>query len=408
MNDYKYNIIHPKLEVARYKIMTKIFNKFFKILQKYNPNINREKSDTIITLFCWKNLTNIDPVIPYQKKYNYDQLIIDLSTYKFNPDIIIKKLKIEKLLSKYIKKFDSFYNSIDLHKKINVINNNNTFIYKNKFIVESNQIIVDKLNKHFDLTIEKLKVMKKQYSSDEYFDNINKNVLFFCILYRYKLMSAGNQQLSVLTSFKEDLKNKFSVKTELFGSCLNRYFDNYCSLFYDLEKYFGSLGNFFNQTFTEGLYFANPPFDEDIMENMAEKILSSLDNTNKPLGFIITVPVWDTATQQKIATKCNNLNSIIKIQNSKNSELMITKKSKDFLPIDTTKYKCADLIKSSKYLYKEYTFCKKDFPYYSFAQNRIINASNTYIFIVKNSQLSFNLQLFESILYNNKLYHIKE
>ena len=120
-------------------------------------------------------------------------------------------------------------------------------------------------------------------------------------------------------------------------------------------------------------------------------LLSFLNNTNKPLGFIITVPIWDNYTQLKIAKRCNIYN-ITEIHKSKT---------------ETIKYKCADLIKSSKYLYKEYTFCKKDFPYYSFAQNRIINASNTYIFIVKNDLLQFDTNLFESILHNNKLHYIR-
>jgi hypothetical protein len=370
MNDYKYNYIHPKLEIARYKIITKIFNTFYNILQKYNSNISRNKSDTMITLFCWKNITNIDPVIPYNSKYNYDQLIIDLSTFNFNPKKILKKFNIEKLLSKYIKKFDDYYKNINKNKKIIITQTDTSLIYKDKYIVEFSKETIDKLNKHLQI----------QYFSKDY--NIDKNVLFFCILFRYKLMSAGNQQLSVLTSFKEDLKNKFLVKTELFGSCINRYFDNYCSLFYDLEKYFGSLGNFFNQTLTEGLYFANPPFDEDIMERMAKKILLSLDNTNKPLGFIITVPVWDKYTQELLAKKCNNQYNNI---------------------TDSVKYNCKDIIEKSKYLYKKYIFCKKDFPYYSFTEKRIIYASNTYIFIVKNNLLHFNINLFESILYNNNL-----
>lgn len=363
MNDYKYNYIHPKLEIARYKIITKIFNTFYNILQKYNSNISRNKSDIMITLFCWKNITNIDPVIPYNSKYNYDQLIIDLSTFNFNPKKILKKFNIEKLLSKYIKKFDDYYKNINKNKKIIITQTDTSLIYKDKYIVEFSKETIDKLNKHLQI-------------------NIDKNVLLFCILFRYKLMSAGNQQLSVLTSFKEDLKNKFLVKTELFGSCINRYFDNYCSLFYDLEKYFGSLGNFFNQTLIEGLYFANPPFDEDIMERMAQKILLSLDNTNKPLGFIITVPVWDKYTQELLAKKCNNQYNNI---------------------TDSVKYNCKDIIEKSKYLYKKYIFCKKDFPYYSFTEKRIIYASNTYIFIVKNNLLNFNINLFESILYNNNL-----
>lgn len=39
---------------------------------------------------------------------------------------------------------------------------------------------------------------------------------------------------------------KFENQFELFASAINTYTNNYCSLFYDIEQYFGSQGNIFN------------------------------------------------------------------------------------------------------------------------------------------------------------------
>ena len=79
--------------------------------------------------------------------------------------------------------------------------------------------------------------------------------------------------LGTLTKFKKDLSEQYSINFELFGSCFNHVYNKYCSLYYDLERYFGSVGNFFNIKLNEGIYFANPPFDETIMRNMGRQLL---------------------------------------------------------------------------------------------------------------------------------------
>jgi hypothetical protein len=368
----KYNIIHPKLEIAREKVIKIIFGKLFNICKKYNSNINEDKINTYITLFCWKNLTNIDSVIPYRydNNYDYEQLKTDLQTLKLDANIVLKELDIESLLKLYIDKFDRFYKKLDTKKKINIKVENNKIIYKQKYYVEYTNKIIDKLNKFYD----------NKYNNDKY-------ALFFCVLYRYKILDGGNQQLAMDFNFKEDLKKNFNLNIELFGSCINRYFDSYCSLFYDVEKYFGSLGNFYDVKPIRGLYFANPPFDEKLMSDMATKLIKYLADSEKdkePLGFIITVPVWDAEMQKKIAKQCN-INYIT----------------------DVSGYECKDIIKRSGYLYGEYVFCKNNFPYYSYAQDRYIKASNTYIFIIKNTFLNIDLGLFEKLLTKNKLFHIK-
>lgn len=370
--EYKYNIVHPKLEIVREKIIKIIFEKLFNICKKYNSNINEDKVNTYITLFCWKNLTNIDYVIPYRydNNYDYEQLKNDLQTLKLDANTILKELDIENLLKLYIDKFDRFYKKLDTKKKINIKLENNKIIYKQKYYVQYTNKIMDKLNKFYD----------NKYSNDKY-------ALYFCLLYRYKILDAGNQQLAMDFNIKEDLKKHFNLNVELFGSCINRYYDNYCSLFYDVEKYFGSLGNFFDVKPIKGLYFANPPFDEKLMGSMATKLIKYIadsESIKEPLGFIITVPVWDAEMQKKIAKTCNT-----------------------YYITDEKGYECKDIIKRSGYLYKEYVFCKNNFPYYSYTQDRYIRASNTYIFIIKNKFLNIDLELFEKLLIKNKLFCIK-
>jgi hypothetical protein len=345
--DYKHNIIHPKLEIIRSLIIKHFINRFHNIINKYK-SINEINSEDIILRFIWKNISSNDPVLPYTN-YNLKQLIDDLHRFDLDPKIILNELKLDKLIKKYNQIFDLHYDKIKNKNISNIIitNKNNCLLYKNYKIC---------YNRH----------IYKQL--DKFYNNkfINKDVLFFCLLYRYNYMEAINQQLSIPYSIKQKLKDKYNVNFELFGSGINRYYDNYCSLFYDLEKYFGSMGNFFNIELIEGLYFANPPFDEDIMANMAIKLLDSLKKTNKPLGFIINIPMWDYKISIEIKNKCNT-------------------------PVAFNKpYLCYDLLRKSKFFYKEYIYCKNEFKYYNIKKDKYVPAVNTFIIIIKNNLLNIN------------------
>ena len=68
----KYTAIHPKLEIKRKKIIERLFMKFYEMCKKYDKNVKKYKTDIYVTLFCWKNITDIDPVIPYKKNNDYN------------------------------------------------------------------------------------------------------------------------------------------------------------------------------------------------------------------------------------------------------------------------------------------------------------------------------------------------
>jgi len=364
---YFYETIHPKLEIIRYKFLFNIFNIFFKICNKYNKHIIKPKTNDIIIRFIWKNITDIDPVIPYKKNnsYDYKQLIIDLENFGCDPIKVLHELNIEQTLSKFIKKYNKFYNEYDFQKEYFIQNDeiNKLLLYK-KYHVKYNDKILTKLNYHFKNLNNTIQ---------------NKLGIIFCLLYRYSYLDADSQQLAIDLNFKQDLKNTFNVDIEMFGSGINRFFKNYCSLFYDIEQYFGSIGNFFTIQPIQGLYMCNPPYDEDLMEQMAINIVKHLNNTDKPLGFIITVPIWDKTMRIKISNICKS---------------KITR----FIH-----YKCKEVFVKSKYLYKEYVFCANNFPYYSFILDKIIYASPTYIFIVKNNLIQIDLNIFNSLLLKNNL-----
>ena len=85
------------------------------------------------------------------------------------------------------------------------------------------------------------------------------------ILFRYQLLGSNNNQLGVLPNVLKKMKNDFGLNFECFASSINSIFKNYCSLYYDIEKYFGSKGNFFNLKPISGTFSFNPPYQSKLM-----------------------------------------------------------------------------------------------------------------------------------------------
>ncbi len=112
------------------------------------------------------------------------------------------------------------------------------------------------------------------------------------LLMLYEFMGTSNIHLGIPPIFKG---------VELFGSPLNTHNDLYCSPF-KIESAFGSLGSFFEYTFhADGLYLCNPPFSEDVIKQMALRLVQILDETEHSVVVVVTVPVWDQESQKKIS-----------------------------------------------------------------------------------------------------------
>lgn len=354
---YKYSNIHPKLEITREYFIKALFDKFHGICIKSNPQFPKHKSIDFMTRFCWKNESDIDPVIPYNASGNYeiDQLKTDLTNYGFDAKNILTQLNIAQVLNDSMKKFGQVYDSINPTEQIQVQKQYDVLTY-DRWTVDCSEQIFDKLERFYNGKFP------------------NKLALYFCILYRYNILDADNQQLSVNIDLKKELTQKFNIDWEMFGSCFNRSFHNYGSIYYDLERYFGSVGNFFSNDYISGLYMANPPFDETIMKNMALKLIDCLDKTTMPLGFVIVIPVWDFNTMQKISHVC---------------------KTKY---VNMGPYAVYDILLASKYYTKHYTFCKNNFPYFNFKKNTLMGATNTFIIILKNDAMQLDMQKMNYVL----------
>jgi hypothetical protein len=99
----------------------------------------------------------------------------------------------------------------------------------------------------------------------------------------------------------KQMNTDYNLNYECFASAINCTFPHYCSVYYDVERFFGSFGSFFNLTPIKGTFGLNPPYQKEIIETSIKKALEHLeesDKNNKELTFIITIPIWDKEGQE--------------------------------------------------------------------------------------------------------------
>ena len=85
------------------------------------------------------------------------------------------------------------------------------------------------------------------------------------------------------------LAENFGVEFECFASPLNQHFERFCSLFPDVDRWWGSKGSFFDWEPVSGSFEVNPPFDAFSVEALFRAILRALEASDAPLSYIVIV-----------------------------------------------------------------------------------------------------------------------
>lgn len=125
-------------------------------------------------------------------------------------------------------------------------------------------------------------------------------VLLGTMVMRYASLLVGGQQWALPIELHRYMVENYQVTIEGFASPINSQILNidthlhYCSLFYDTDAIYGSLGSFFGNTFNNCHVYANPPYVDAIMNATADKVIDSCRNANF-VRFFITVPEWTDA-----------------------------------------------------------------------------------------------------------------
>ncbi len=228
---------------------------------------------------------------------------------KFNKNLTNNNQVVDKIISNLNKSYNEALKKLDEYKKSDSFNSSKYFYNLEKTEINQNRYGQNKRFYKFKIFTEiktfsnRLKNilnnilipvdiydrLKDKYSGkQEFFD-----ILIWTMTYRYQILGSNNNQLGVLPENLLKLKEDFGVNFELFGSSINFTLDNYCSLYFDVEKYFGSSGNFFNFDIKSGVYSFNPPYQNDIIEKGISKLLNVLEDDKNLYTFIITIPIWD-------------------------------------------------------------------------------------------------------------------
>ena len=124
------------------------------------------------------------------------------------------------------------------------------------------------------------------------------------MLLRYSIFDMSSQQWSIGDNLYEDISEIFNITFEMFASPLNFNMNMFCSIFYDTDHIFGSVGSFYklnldkflNQNI-KGVFF-NPPYLPVLMKKCTNQCLTILNDMNKlKIDFTIVsfLPNWDDA-----------------------------------------------------------------------------------------------------------------
>lgn len=368
--EYEINAINPLLELKREELLNKIYNHYTKTVLKHmdrkyiesrfhsaEQNLETQLARYIMHLLSYNN--TVDPLIPIitnKTENDCNNLRNDLKN-KLNDKQIIDKIIKEADLHKHfanafkeLKQYSKSLENKDICKVIYVENNDNqtiTLTVENSEPVEMNKQLYDK-------------IVKRRISSKE--SSIDNNVLIYCLVKRYQILRSFNQQLAVEDTTLLELKEKEGINFELFGSVINTVLPNYCSLFYDIEKYFGSIGSAFDTKILKGNFTINPPFDETIMENIMSKFIKEMKISKEKIYAYVWIPVWDKEGQYQLAKQCN-----MKFRNK-----------------DYGIYKPIEIINKSGLVKSKNILCLKDIRFFNYTAFKYVNATNMYKIIISN------------------------
>lgn len=345
--DYEHN--NQLLKLLNSGYMNNSFIMYFnsnerqgKELQKRSyKELRKDKDCNILSSTEFKEHTDI-VIIKMLNRVNY---------YKTTLNKLFKKTKISKYDNvdyDYDKKTDEVILS-----GINVFNK----MLKNKdfdFSISIYKEVKNSLVFRFPVNLyNKYKATIIDKSYEKYYDF---NTLLWLVKYRYhKNGFSSGLYGSVHPDHYKILQEEYDVNVELFAGFFNKNLKRYFSLFYDLEKYFGSLGNVFNAKLSSGTYLVNPPYTYPYILKTVKYCRMQIKKANSsgnPLCFILVLP---TRTYKDRLLTYNLVNKDIGI------------KDRTDQPIDKhdSNYYTIDNLVNNKYVSNYVLYKKDNFKFYS-------------------------------------------
>jgi phosphorylated CTD-interacting factor 1 len=317
--------LEPLLELYKGKLFCYIVKSFINnCISKFGTKIFSIKKSCIRTItnlfssWIFSLYINYDFSEDYLLPTNYNntttlkETLLDLC--KFDNTITDVHNKIDNVLKDLVNTYKvqlkllSNYENSDLFKNSKNKYQINKKIHKNNFYKFDINVQFDIKNKRLINILNNLLIpisiydkLSNCYTGPE--NTINDHI--WAILFRYQLLGSNNHQLAVLPTVMNKMSEDFNLNFECFASLINNTFNHFCSVYYDLEKYFGSVGSFFNIIPIKGTFGFNPPYQKDVINNGIQKLFVFLNETSEELTFIITIPIWDYDGQLIMNNKPN-------------------------------------------------------------------------------------------------------
>ena len=249
--------------------------------------------------------------------------------------------------------------------------------YVQNILVETINVNVQEDNNNIKLQISHLQYPNIFKITKNDYERLNKlftgkedvNMTICCLLTRYKYYGVVKEGISLSAGDVYDFIKKYQYENstlEAFAGTLNSNLPNYCSLFYDIEKYFGSKGSFLNLKLDDCKYniiISNPPYITNIMD-LSSVYLSKFLDCNNSLVIVI-IPDWRSSDEYN---------------NDKQNQISINEHQQ---VRQSTRYIGYYNLRVSKHF--KYVMCVGDYAYYNFFQGtKKVIRDNTLFIVLAN------------------------
>jgi hypothetical protein len=318
---YKNADVSPSVEKYRENELHKIKNVFNRIVDerelKSKRRSNRENVSGIIARyifhnFSYKKITTASDGMFYQplnKKKSNNIIATDINYvfYTTNGTAIAAEINMHRLFNSAVKNIsDCIAKQKKPVKKAPV---------KKTYVKKVIGKFVDFVDESHTLKIPKPRyaLLKKRYSEYCGKNGAVKKVPFECddliysLLLRYNTLASLGNQWGIPIPIKNKFRKMLNIDFECFASALNHHYTHYCSAFYDIEKYFMSLGSFKNISYISGNYLSNPPYELTVLNSMVS-VITTACKSKKKISFIYGTPSW-AKYNKKYPFHENSLNS---------------------------------------------------------------------------------------------------
>lgn len=217
---------------------------------------------------------------------------------------------IEKAHSEFKEKSWLFFKNVDLKTIVD-----NTFDKLENPKIKYTKVDLDEIQlNRFRMYPSNFKILQKGIRDGKWSEADVKIMIL-----RYESHLIGSQQWSIPQKQYDYLHKKYNAQYEAFASPLNSRLmgkGKFCSMFYDTDKKFGSLGDFFKVDMIQGDYTCwvlNPPFIESFMVLSFKKQFESIKKAKKQgkdLVIFGIMPAWKDSEAYKMLEKYKDLKFI--------------------------------------------------------------------------------------------------